>query len=289
MSRRHELKRRAVLASLTAGLALTGTAWGDQESPLRLGLTPVFLDNEWQVLETLRRHCIELTGRDLEFVQRRTYKEVVALLLIGELDAAWLCGYPLLQHPDRLEALAIPVWQGQPRYQAYIIAGDDRSVQSIDDLRGDIHAYSDPDSNSGHLVTVAELLAMGERPESFFGTTFFTFGHRNVVRAVSRRLAGSGSVDGYVYDALSVAEPNLVSRTRILWRSDWHGFPPFVIPTERRHSTASAALSQALFGMASTEAGRDALRQLQLDGFQPPRPDSFDSIAALMNRVADRG
>lgn len=284
------LHRRGFISGLTATLAVAwpGHARPEEAGSLRVGLTPVFLDNDWQVLEALRAHIIDVTRKDVEFFQRRTYKEVVALLLLGELDAAWLCGYPLLQHPDRLEAIAIPVWKGQPLYQAYVIVGDDRRTEALADLRGDIHAYSDPDSNSGHLVTVAALLAQDARPEAFFGRTFFTFGHRNVVRAVSRRLANSGSVDGYVYDALSVTEPELVARTRVVWRSDWHGFPPVVVPSEARGSDAVQALARALFEMQDTAPGREVLHLLQLDGFVRPRPDSFDSIAALMSRVAER-
>lgn len=260
-----------------------------EAKPLRIGLTPVFLDNDWQVLEDLRDHVLAVTGRNVAFVQRRTYKEVVALLLLGELDTAWLCGFPLLQHRDRLQAVALPVWNGAPLYQAYILAANDRQASDILDLRGDIHAYSDPDSNSGHLVTVAELMVRDERPDNFFGRSFFTFGHRNVVRAVARRLAGSGSVDGYVYEVLARTEPELVARTRVLWRSGWHGFPPFVVTAEARDTPRVRDISDALFRMTETAQGRDVLARLQLDGFTAPRPDSFDSIAALMARVADRG
>ncbi len=281
--------RRRLLVTGGAALAATNLVAADALVPLRFGLTPVFLDNDWQLLERLGAHILEATGHQVEYVQRRTYKEVVALLLLGEIDAAWLCGYPLLQHPDRLDAIAIPVWQGQPLYKAYLIAANDRHAEALTNLVGDVHAYSDPDSNSGHLVTVAQLLELGHRPESFFARSFFTFGHRNVVRAVARRLAQSGSVDGYVYDALALTEPDLVAQTRVVWRSEWHAFPPVVVATETRASPVVLALSQALFDISRSEAGRDVLRMLQLDGFVRPEPDSFDSIARLMRLVSERG
>lgn len=281
--------RRRLLVTGAAVLAPTNMVWAETLAPLRFGLTPVFLDNDWQLLERLSSHIFEATGRQVEYVQRRTYKEIVALLMLGELDMAWLCGYPLLQHPSRLEAVAIPVWQGQPRYRAYLITADDDTAAEVAELAGDIHAYSDPDSNSGHLVTVAKLLELGQRPEQFFSRTFFTFGHRNVVRAVARRLAQSGSVDGYVYDALAVTEPELVARTRVVWRSDWHAFPPVVVASEARETPAVLALTQALFDISRTQAGRDVLRLLQLDGFVPPQPGAFDSIAQLMLLVSERG
>jgi len=281
--------RRRLLTTVAGVLATTSALVADTSTSLRFGLTPVFLDNDWQLLDRLGAHIQAATGRVVEYTQRRTYKEVVALLLLGEIDAAWLCGYPLLQHPGRLEAAAIPVWQGQPLYRAYVITADDRPFDDFASLRQDIHAYSDPDSNSGHLVTVARLLELGERPEQFFSRTFFTFGHRNVVRAVARRLAQSGSVDGYVYDVLATTEPELVARTRVVWRSDWHAFPPVVVASEARESPAVMALTQALFDISRTEAGRDVLRLLQLDGFAPPEPGSFDSIAQLMRMVSERG
>jgi phosphonate transport system substrate-binding protein len=283
------VSRRRVLTALVGLAAFSAAAGADTRAALRFGLTPVFLDNDWQLLERLNAHIREATGRDVDLIQRRTYKEVVALLLLGEIDAAWLCGYPLLQHPDRLEAMAIPVWQDRPLYKGYLVVADDRQADDLTSLRGDVHAYSDPDSNSGHLVTVARLLELGERPEMFFSRSFFTFGHRNVVRAVARRLAQSGSVDGYVYDALATTEPDLVARTRVVWRSDWHAFPPVVVASERREAPAVVALMQALFDISRTEAGRDVLRMLQLDGFVPPEPDSFESIARLMRLVSERG
>src|SRR3989304_7118889 len=133
---------------------------------------------------------------------RRTYQETPALLLSGYLDAAWICGYPFIQYQDRLSLVAVPVWRGRPKYQSYLIVGRDRPVAGVSDLRGDIHAFSDPDSNSGYLVTQALLADEGEIPSTYFSKTFFTYSHRDVVRAVAAGLAESGSVDGYVWEVM---------------------------------------------------------------------------------------
>jgi len=182
----------------------------------RLGLTPVFLDNDAEVIQRLRDAFSQSLGVEISLEQRRTYEEVTALFLEGSIDAAWLCGYPYLQHKDALSLLAAPVWNGQPLYQSYLIVDTDNPATGLADLRGKSHAYSDPDSNSGYLVTVSDLVRMGERPESFFGRTIFTYGHRNVVRAVADGLVESGSVDGYVWEALARTEPDLTARTRVI-------------------------------------------------------------------------
>lgn len=283
------LERREVLIGAGAALLAAPRILHAQPAQFRFGLTPVFLDNDWQLLDLLRAHLSTRMGRPVEFLQRRTYKEVTALLLMGEIDAAWLCGYPLLQNSARLSALAVPLWQGQPRYSAMIIIQAGRAAQGLADLRGDIHAYSDPDSNSGHLVTVSELLKQNHRPEAFFARSFFTYGHRNVVRAVSRGLAQSGSVDGYVYDAMRRAEPELVARTRVVWESELFGFPPIVVAREALVSAPTRSFFAALSTMPDSEAGAAALQMLQLDGFAAPDAGSFERIAERMRIVAERG
>lgn len=171
-----QITRRTVMQTMAAGLVATPLR---AMAPFRLGLTPVFLDNDAEVISRLREAFSEALGVEVALEQRRTYEEVTALLLEGSIDAAWLCGYPYLQHKAALSLMAVPVWNGQPLYQSYLIVG----AESPADLRGETHAYSDPDSNSGYLVTVSDLARMGERPEAFFGRTIFTYGHRNVVRA----------------------------------------------------------------------------------------------------------
>ncbi|MCC5986142.1 MAG: PhnD/SsuA/transferrin family substrate-binding protein [Pararhodobacter sp.] len=277
------------MAGFTASMLGAPAVLRAQPAAFRFGLTPVFLDNDWQLLEHLRSHLRAEMGRPIEFVQRRTYQEVTALLLMGDLDAAWLCGFPLLQNRERLAALALPLWQGAPLYRSRVITSAGRAAQDLGDLRGDIHAYSDPDSNSGHLVTLSELLRRQHRPEEFFARSFFTYGHRNVVRAVARGLAQSGSVDGYVWDVMRRHEPELVDQTRIVWESEDFGFPPIVVSRDALETAQSQRFLAALEAMPRTDAGQQALAMLQLDGFVLPEAHSFERIAARMRIVAERG
>lgn len=277
----HLVKRRALLGGAAATL-IAGTAGA--RPIFRLGLTPVFLDNDAAVIDGLRLALSRGMGRDIELVQRRTYQEITGLLLERSVDAAWLCGYPYLQHADVLGLVAVPVWRGGPRYQSYLIVADDDTAAGLTDLRGGTHAFSDPDSNSGYLVTATDLLRMGERAETFFSRSIFTFGHRNVVRAVADGLVRSGSVDGYVWETLMTIEPALARRTRVISTSEWLGFPPICARRDSIGSEPVQALQAALIGLGETEAGRLALSVLQLDGFQQASDALFDGIAA---RIAD--
>lgn len=250
------------------------------QATFRFALTPVFLDNDAEVIAALQSALAVAMGQDIELVQRRTYQEISGALLDGSVGAAWTCGYPYLQHRAELSLLGAPVWNGKPLYQSYLIAGVDDDATDLGGLKGGTHAFSDPDSNSGYLVTASDLARLGETPERFFSRSIFTFGHRNVVRAVPGGLTRSGSVDGYVWEALSAVEPNLTGRTKVVAKSEWLGFPPFVARSDRLQEPAVTACASALLALDQTEKGRAALRLLHLDEVTPCEPSLYDGIAA---------
>jgi len=274
--------RRRFFAAACGAMALPALVRraGAGSAPIRFGLTPVFLTNDLELLNSLQRYLSSATGHEVELVRRRTYQEVTALLISRQLDAAWICGYPYVQYREQLRLVAVPVWNGKPLYQSYLIVGADRQVTDIGQLAGDIHAFSDPDSNSGYLVTRALMHSRGLDPEVFFRKSFFTYAHRDVIRAVAAGLAQSGSVDGYVWEVLQDSEPDLVSRTRPMRKSEFLGFPPIATSEALAGSGTIAALSQALRKMADDPLGREVLAMLRLDGFGEPDDSVFDGIAA---------
>ena len=253
--------------------------------PVYFGLTPVFLDSDIKLLAALEAYLADRLGRSVNLVKRRTYQEITAMLLSEQLDAAWICGFPLVQHPDQLSLVAVPVWQGKPMYRSYIIAGADDPVASFADMRGYVHAFSDPDSNSGFLVTRHLLTTMKDRPETFFSRYFFTYGHRNVIRAVASGLAQSGSVDGYVWEVVREIEPPLTERTRVVRKSELLGFPPVACNVRRKGTDTVIAIRDALVTMDTGAAGRELLATLRLDGFTPGDMSLFAGIAEKYREV----
>src|SRR5690606_11769052 len=125
--------------------------------------------------------------------------EIVDLLLRGQIDAAWICGYPYVLNSTQLRLVAVPQYRGTPLYRSYLIVPDsDKKTEAITQLEGKVFAYSDPLSNSGFLIPRTELLAQHGDPSACIHESFFTFSHRNVVQAVATGLADGGAVDGYV-------------------------------------------------------------------------------------------
>jgi phosphonate transport system substrate-binding protein len=276
---RSALSRRLVFASLAAGVLAGHIGDARAQGGATFGLTPVFLDSDIQLLAMLEAYLARQIGRPVTLVKRRTYQEITTMLLSGQLDAAWICGFPYVQYPDQLALVAVPLYKNQPLYQSYVIVNEASAAARFDDLKRRSHAFSDPDSNSGFLVT-RHLLAVRETtPTDFFSSFFFTYGHRNVIRAVGAGLAESGSVDGYVWDVVSDREPELARRTRVIRRSELLGFPPVACHKAALNSPVVTALRAALTGMPQDALGRELLTMLQLDGFTPGDPELFATIA----------
>ena len=288
MALRMTIDRRRLLrggGSLATSFGVIGARTRAADAPLRLALTPVLLTSDLVMLEALKDYLAHAMGRPVHLVSRRTYQEITALLVTRQVEAAWICGYPFVAYRKELALVAVPVWRGQPLYQSYLIGRSDQRAATLSDLAGTVHAFSDPDSNSGYLVTSAALAEMGQSPGRFFRHFFYTYGHRNVVRAVATGLAAGGSVDGYVYDVLREAEPALSADTRVILKSELLGFPPIACPAAEAQSPTIMQLREALIAMPSDRRGKDVLAMLRLDGFSDEPPELFDGIARKMDLV----
>lgn len=280
----HKLMHRLFLCLLLL-TPLAHTA--EQQAPIRIGLTPVFLDDQATFVVAWRDYLEMHLQRPVTFVQRGSYREVVDMLREGKLDFAWLCGYPYILNKQSFRLVAVPLYKGEPLYQAYIIVpASDKTSRSISDLRGKVFAFSDPYSNSGHLYPEYLIAQQGKRPAEYFAKTFYTWGHRKVVEAVASGLAQGGAVDGYVWDTLKLLHPELAQRTRVIQESPQFGHPPFVAGGTTSKKMI-ADMQGALFHMTHDPLGQPLLNNLNLDGFVYGRPDLFDRIDE-MSRVVEK-
>jgi phosphonate transport system substrate-binding protein len=272
------ISRRAVLVS-GAACAVAPLALGAQAAT-RIGLTPVFLDDRLRLLQRWRGYLETALGTAVEFVQRATYGQVLDVLRTGQVQFAWICGYPYVLHRHELRLVAVPHWRGRPLYQSYLIADASRPYDGLESLRGRSFAYSDPLSNSGFLYMQHLLRRQGEDPAHYFSRSFFAHSHRHVVEAVADGLADGGAVDGYVWETLAELRPSLTGRTRVLRRSPDFGFPP-IVAGPQVSARAAAAFADALMAMSEHPLGRSVLAELRLDRFAPGDVRLFDGIAEM--------
>jgi phosphonate transport system substrate-binding protein len=281
------MKRRRLAASmlaLAAGAAAGRSALATTVPTIRFGITAVFLYDRLRMLARWQAYLEARTAARVQFVQRGVYSPIIDGLRAGQIDFAWICGFPYVLHAREFRLIAVPLWRKRPLYQSYLITGGDSGAATLNDLQRRSFAFSDPLSNSGYLYIRYLLAQQKLRAEDFFGRTFFAHSHPNVVEAVAEGLAEGGAVDGYVYDVLAEVMPALTARTRVLQRSPEFGFPP-IVAAAHVDAPMRSRMQRALLEMHDSPDGRAVLAELRLDRLDAGSPRLFDSIADMARAV----
>ncbi|MCG2774241.1 MAG: phosphate/phosphite/phosphonate ABC transporter substrate-binding protein [Desulfobacterales bacterium] len=235
-----------------------------------------------QLLDYVGRHL----GRDIEFIQRKTYGEVNELFGNDKIDLAFICSGPYAIGKEKygFELLAAPEVQGSHFYQSYLIVNKDSSFHRFEDLRGRVFAFTDPDSNTGRLVPIYWLMQMKEQPENFFSKTVYTYGHDNSILAVDRALVDGACVDGLIWEYYAHKNPVFTSRTRIIKKSEPYGIPPLVA-SGSLPSDIKQHIRHLLFSMHQDPGGQRILKELMIDKFIMPQEEWYESIRRMKNKV----
>ncbi len=224
-------------------------------------------------------------NQEVELVQRRTYGEINELLGKGEIDLAFLCSGPYAMEKEKygFELLATPEINGSHFYRAYLIVNERSLFRTLEDLRGKTFAFTDPDSNTGRLVPTGWLQELGERPETFFKQSVYTYSHDNSIMAVAKGMVDGASVDSLIWDFYNQKNPTITNATRVIRRSTPYGTPPLVA-SKKLSTELKGLIRQILFSMHGDAKGRSILDQLMIDRFVDPRDDWYEGIRDLSRR-----
>lgn len=276
------MRRRSLLLGMGAALSAGPLVLaGEPRATLRIGLTPVFLDDQAAFLNRWRDYLQQRSGVAIQFIQRSSYREIVEQVVSRDLDMAWLCGFPYVTEKTRLRLMVVPLFQGKPEYHSYLIGQSDGAAPDLAALADKVMAFSDPNSFSGYLYPRYRLQQAGLSLDGHFRRSFFTWSHRKVVEAVSVGLADAGSVAGYVWETMSRLFPDVTARTRVIARSDAYAFPPFVARADL-DAGLFATIQNVFLEMRQDAIGAHLLEELNLDGFVPAETAMFDSIEAIV-------
>jgi phosphonate transport system substrate-binding protein len=151
--------------------------------------------------ECLKKYTEETLGVPAKLFAPADYDGVIQGLLGGTIDMAWLgaSGYAKvwLTDPEAVEPVLVKInLDGSYGYHSIGFARKDSGIKSLEDLKGKVFGFGDPNSTSGYLIPSIEIpQATGSTMESgvYFGEVRFTGGHEQTIVAVN-----NGDVDGGV-------------------------------------------------------------------------------------------
>ena len=250
-----------------------------REQPLRIAMISVLnhqTTDEYQ--HAMVRSIGRLLGRPVLLLHRRSYAEINQLLARGDADVAFLSSgaYMVYGKKEDVRLLAMPERDGANRYFSYIIVPRGSPAESLSDLRGRRFVYVDPLSYSGYIELRARLRAMGEDPEHFFGSYYFTYSHDDSLRAVADGLVDGGVIASLTYDYYRVNAPAILDRIRLLEAMPGSGMGPVVA---RRDLGDADAVQEILLHLDADAEAKEAMQHLLIDRFVPPQPELYPQFS----------
>lgn len=174
------------------------------------------------------------------------YDGVIQGLLGGTLDYAWLGASAYakvyLTDPEAVEVkLTKQNVDGSTGYYAIGFTRKDTGITSMEDAKGKVFAFADPNSTSGYLVPGAELAAKYGDLKTYFGEVKMSGGHEQTIVGVANGDFDAGVSwadglgnweDGYNSGAFrKAADAGLVDMSNLveIWRSTLIPEGPMVV------------------------------------------------------------
>jgi phosphonate transport system substrate-binding protein len=204
-----------------------------------------------------------------------------------ELEIGFICSGPYVEGHDRygLEIVAVPVVNGVPTYQSYIIVPHSSPAREFQELRGTRFAFTDPKSNSGKLVPTYMLALMHETPKSFFKKLIYTYGHDKSIKAVTEGLVDGAAVDSLIWNIFLRDHPEIETKARIIARSPAYGSPPLVA-TPGLDPALKKTIREVLLAMHTDPNGKKILVNMNIDRFVLQPDGAYDSIREMQAWIA---
>ena len=151
--------------------------------------------------ECLKTYAEEALGVPVKLFAPADYNGVIQGLLGGTIDMAWLgaSGYAktYLEDPNAVEPVLVKInLDGSYGYHSIGFARADSGITSLEDMKGQVFGFGDPNSTSGYLIPsieIPELTGATMDSGDYFGEVKFTGGHEQTIIAVN-----NGDVNGGV-------------------------------------------------------------------------------------------
>jgi len=241
---------KSVLLALATTTALSGAAFA-QDAIKEFNIGILGGENAQDRLtnqECFRAKIEEALGVPVKLFAPADYDGVIQGLLGGTIDYAWLGASSFakihLTDPNAVELkLTKQNVDGSTGYYSIGFARADSGIKSIEDAKGKVFAFADPNSTSGFLVPGAELIANYGKLEEYFSEVKMSGGHEQSIvgvhngdfdAAVSWADGLGNWEDGYNSGAFRrAADAGLVDMANLveIWRSKLIPEGPMVIRT----------------------------------------------------------
>lgn len=195
---------KTLALALAATTALASAASAQEITGFNIGILGGENAQDRMTNQECYRAAIESAlGVPVKVFTPADYDGVIQGLLGGTIDMAWLgaSGYAkaYLTDPEAVEvALTKQNVDGSTGYYSIGFARKDSGITKMEDAKGKVFAFAEPNSTSGYLVPGAELTEAFGPLDQYFGEVKFSGGHEQTIVGVANGdfAAGVSWADG---------------------------------------------------------------------------------------------
>jgi phosphonate transport system substrate-binding protein len=277
-----------ILLSVIA-LAGCGTPkLGTEDNPIVMAFVPS-LDSQ-EVLasgDAIAQYLQTETGLVIEPNVGTDFAAVREAMGAGKAQIGWLntFNYILASEKYGVDVGLVTVRYGTTYYNGQIVVGADTGITSLEDLKGKVMCWVDPNSTSGYIIPRIMLQANGIDPDTDFAQTVEAGSHDQVIISVYNGDCDAGATfvdarDNVEDDFPDVKEKVLVLATTPEIPNDSVSFVKD-FPSDMRQQ-----IVDALLAYSETDAGKEALNTLyDIAGLQAADDTFYDGFRADLSKA----
>jgi phosphonate transport system substrate-binding protein len=232
----------------------------------------------------LMEHLENQLGIEVEGISAADYAGLITAMANKHLDFAYFGPKSYIEAADRAgaEALVLELDSSrQPGYHGIVITKKDSGIKSMEDAKGKLFAFTDPNSTSGCLVpNILFARDMKVKPENYFKEIKFSGSHGASILGVKNKTIEVAATNNIDLDRM--IEKGAVSKDdfNILWTSDLIPGAPMCARKDLPSSLKEAFRGAVL----SFNANKQGIMKLQNGGYQYA-DDSVYDVVRYMNRL----
>lgn len=287
-------KRVLLIISLIAIVVISlagcqkAPALGTEQNPIIMSFVP---SGDTQEIiaggEKLAQLLSEKTGLVIKVNVGTDFAAVREAMGAGKAHIGWLntFNYVLAHEKYGVDVALVTVRFGSTSYKGQIIVRADSGIQSLQDLKGKVMCWVDPNSTSGYIIPRITLKANGIDPDADFAKTVEAGSHNNVVIAVYNGDCDAGATYSDARSSVEKDFPDVKEKVVVLaTTSDIPNDNVSFIkgfPTDMREK-----IVQALLDIAATDEGKEALKTIySIEGLKAADDSFYDAFRADLSKA----
>jgi phosphonate transport system substrate-binding protein len=250
------------------------------DKPITIALIPDGLSQSERL--PLQKYLSEQMGKEVKLVVPETYTVTMAGLSDGSIDFACLGAVNYVRTRGKVGVVPLVQRNIDQQLHSVFIAGTDRPIHSLNDLRGKKFAYGDINSTSAHFMPYLEMKRAGLNPEHDLDFRY-SGGHPMTVKLVETGIVDAGAVDETVFNSLVNGGKVDSGKVHVFYTSK--PFVDYVYVARRDVSeTQREKFATALLKLKKGENDQ-ILRVLRADKFVRATDDEYETVRQLAHEL----